>query len=69
MVIFLTTVPLAAGLWADRRLETAPWLTLAGMLTGVMASTTGIWRIIRGKYAELERRHGRTDDDIKGADA
>jgi len=68
-VIFLTVIPLAAGIWADRQLGTMPWLILTGVLTGVAASIVGIWQVVRNRYAELERRHGRADDDIKGADA
>ncbi len=68
-VLFLSAIPLATGIWADRHLGMAPWLTLAGMLIGVAISIVEVWRVVRNRYAELERRYDRADDDIKGADA
>lgn len=56
VVIASSTIPLALGIWADRRFEMAPWLTMTGMLVGVTAASAGIWRIVQRRYAELERR-------------
>jgi ATP synthase protein I len=40
------------GLWLDRRLDTRPWLTLAGLAVGVAAGFRNLWvmsaRIERG---------------------
>ncbi len=64
VVIASSVAPLLFGIWADRRFETAPWLTLAGVLVGVTAAIAGIWRIVQRRYAELERRH-RGDDSTR----
>ncbi|MCS7221483.1 MAG: AtpZ/AtpI family protein [Anaerolineae bacterium] len=66
VVIVLSAIPLALGIWADRRFEMAPWLTLVGMLVGVMAASMGIWRMVQRRYAKLERR-GRDDGIMKGS--
>ncbi|NOZ28083.1 MAG: AtpZ/AtpI family protein [Chloroflexi bacterium] len=59
VVLVFTAVPLAVGVWADRRLETEPWLTLAGVLVGVTIATVGIWRIIRRTYIRLAQPSAR----------
>ena len=62
VVAFSTFIPLAIGVWADRRWGTAPWLTLVGMVVGILASTVGIVRLIQRTYAELERRYRKGDE-------
>jgi F0F1-type ATP synthase assembly protein I len=57
VVIASSVIPLALGIWADRRFEMAPWLTLAGTLVGVTVASVGIWQVVRRRYIELERRY------------
>ena len=57
VVIASSVIPLALGIWADRRFEMAPWLTLAGTLVGVITASIGIWRVVQRRYIELERRY------------
>jgi F0F1-type ATP synthase assembly protein I len=59
VVVVSTGIPLIAGVWADRRLGTEPWLTLAGVLLGVTIATVGIWRIIRRTYMRLAQPSAR----------
>ncbi len=66
VVAFSTFIPLAIGIWADRRWETAPWLTLVGMVVGILASTVGIVRVIQRTYARLEQQYGRSDENEGG---
>ncbi|HEY63743.1 MAG TPA: AtpZ/AtpI family protein [Caldilineae bacterium] len=53
VVIASLGIPLVVGIWADRRWEMYPWLTLAGMVVGVTIATGNLWWLIRRTYAEL----------------
>ena len=37
----------AIGYWLDRRLRTAPWMLLAGLLVGMAAGFTNFVRLVR----------------------
>ncbi len=63
VVLATTTLPLAAGIQADRRWATAPWFTLAGMVIGVMLASLGIWWTVRRRYFQIAPQAGRRKDD------
>jgi F0F1-type ATP synthase assembly protein I len=44
-MLFSLLIPLLAGIWLDRKLDTMPLLTLIGAMLGVMAATIGVARI------------------------
>lgn len=43
-----------SGYWADRRFETSPFLTLAGILVGSYAAFRVVWRTVNELKAENE---------------
>lgn len=63
VVLVTTTLPLVAGIQADRRWGTAPWLTLVGMVIGVTLASLGIWWAVRRRYFEIAPQAGRRKDD------
>lgn len=52
MVVVATLLPLFVGLWLDRQLHTAPWITLIGMLVGVASSIVVVYRVISSRYKQ-----------------
>jgi F0F1-type ATP synthase assembly protein I len=50
MVVVATLLPLFVGLWLDVRLHTVPWITLIGMLVGVVSSIVVVYRVIASRY-------------------
>ncbi len=54
MVVVATLLPLFVGLWLDMQLHTVPWITLIGMLVGVVASIAAVYRVIASRYKQLE---------------
>lgn len=34
-----------AGVWLDRKLQTVPWLTLAGLLVGLIVAVWGAYKM------------------------
>jgi ATP synthase protein I len=36
-----------AGLWIDKRLDTAPWFLLGGLLAGLGLAAYGVFRMLR----------------------
>ncbi len=53
MVVAATLLPLMIGLWLDLHLRTTPWITLVGMLVGVVSSTVVVYRVITSLYKRL----------------
>lgn len=37
---------IAAGYWADGKLDTKPWLTLAGALAGLVVAFTNLFMVV-----------------------
>lgn len=54
MVVVATLLPLFVGLWLDIQLHTVPWITLMGMLVGVVSSIVAVYRVIASRYKRLE---------------
>ena len=64
---FLATailLPTLAGVWADRRFDTDPWITLAGLTVGLLAG-------LRGAYRQLQDvlRQRREPSDENGGES
>jgi ATP synthase protein I len=57
VVALSTLIPLGIGLWLDKRFGTAPWLTLAGMVVGVVASTVNILRQVNDTFRALDQEY------------
>lgn len=53
IVIVATMLPLGLGLWLDTQLHTTPWITLVGLVAGVLAAVTGVYRVILRQYNKL----------------
>ncbi len=53
LVVAATLLPLIVGLWLDLQLRTTPWITLVGMLVGVVSSTVVVYRVITSLYKRL----------------
>jgi F0F1-type ATP synthase assembly protein I len=52
LVVVATLLPLVAGLWLDSQLKTTPWLTLVGLVVGVIAALIGVYRVISEQYKQ-----------------
>ena len=44
-MLFSLLLPLAGGIWLDRKLETAPLFILIGATLGILAATVGVARM------------------------
>jgi F0F1-type ATP synthase assembly protein I len=52
-VVVATMLPLVIGIWLDREMHTAPWITLVGLGAGILAAVTAVYRIISASYRKL----------------
>jgi F0F1-type ATP synthase assembly protein I len=57
VVVISTLIPLGLGLWLDKRYHTAPWLTLVGMVIGVVLSTVSVVRQTSAVFRALDKEH------------
>ncbi|MBN1961903.1 MAG: AtpZ/AtpI family protein [Deltaproteobacteria bacterium] len=46
-IAIAVTLPTIAGIWADNRFATSPWLLITGLIIGFGAATRVIIRLIR----------------------
>ena len=44
-MLFSLLLPLLAGIWLDKRLETSPLFVLIGAVLGILAATLGVARM------------------------
>lgn len=44
-LLFSLLIPLLAGIWLDKRLETTPLFILIGAVLGILAATVGVARM------------------------
>jgi F0F1-type ATP synthase assembly protein I len=44
------------GQWADKKFHTAPWLSMVGLLLGIISSFSELIRIVMRYQRELDRR-------------
>jgi F0F1-type ATP synthase assembly protein I len=51
-MLFSLLIPLLAGIWLDKRLDTAPLFILIGAVLGILAATVGVARIAIRTFAQ-----------------
>ena len=51
-MLFSLLIPLLAGIWLDKRLDTAPLFVLIGAAFGILAATVGVARIAIRTFAQ-----------------
>lgn len=56
-MLFSLLIPLLAGIWLDKRFDTAPFLTLAGAGLGILAATVGVARMAMRTFGHIARQH------------
>ena len=52
-IVVATLLPLFIGIWLDNRLNTAPWITLVGLVLGIVLAVTSVYRTISSSYKKL----------------
>ena len=55
-MVLCTVIGLAGGYFGDRWLGTTPWLTLAGLLLGIVAGFVSLFRSVKDAERELDDR-------------
>jgi ATP synthase protein I len=53
-LVVATVIGLVAGYWADRWLETSPWLMLIGLGLGIAAGFVNLFRSVKRAERELD---------------
>jgi F0F1-type ATP synthase assembly protein I len=51
-MLFSLLLPLLAGIWLDRKLDTEPLFILIGAVLGILAATIGVARMALRTFAE-----------------
>ncbi len=51
-MLFSLLIPLLAGIWLDKKLNTAPLFTLIGAILGILAATVGVARIALRAFSQ-----------------
>jgi F0F1-type ATP synthase assembly protein I len=51
-MLFSLLLPLLAGIWLDRRLDTAPLFILIGAVLGILGATVGVARMALRTFAQ-----------------
>ena len=51
-LLFSLLIPLLAGIWLDKKLDTAPLFILIGMALGILAATVGVARMVIRTFAQ-----------------
>jgi len=54
MLVAATVIGLGAGYYADRWLGTKPWLTLIGLVLGIVAGFVSLFRTVNKAGRELD---------------
>jgi F0F1-type ATP synthase assembly protein I len=52
-MLFSLLLPLLAGIWLDKKLNTAPLFTLIGAALGILAATVGVARIALRMFSQV----------------
>ena len=55
VLLFSLLIPLLAGIWLDKKLDTAPLFILIGMTLGILAATVGVARMVIRTFAQATR--------------
>jgi ATP synthase protein I len=53
-MVLCTVIGLAGGYFGDRWLHTSPWLTIGGLLLGIVAGFVSLFRTVRQADQELD---------------
>ena len=53
-MLFSLLLPLLAGIWLDKKLDTAPLFILIGAVLGILAATVGVARMVLRTFAQFE---------------
>jgi ATP synthase protein I len=53
-LVLATVIGLAGGYYADRWLGTSPWLTLIGLVLGIVAGFVNLFRSVRAAEQESD---------------
>jgi F0F1-type ATP synthase assembly protein I len=53
-MLFSLLLPLLAGIWLDKKLDTAPLFILIGAGLGILAATVGVARMVLRTFAQIE---------------
>ncbi|MBN1136979.1 MAG: AtpZ/AtpI family protein [Anaerolineae bacterium] len=64
VLLFSLLIPLLAGIWLDKRLDTAPLFILIGMILGILAATVGVARMVVRTFAQVN--HPGSEQASKG---
>jgi F0F1-type ATP synthase assembly protein I len=52
-MVFSLLIPLMAGIWLDRKLDTAPLFILIGAVLGILAATVGVARMAIRTFGQI----------------
>ena len=52
-MVFSLLIPLMAGIWLDKKLDTAPLFILIGALLGILAATVGVARMAIRTFGQV----------------
>jgi len=55
ILLFSLLIPLLAGIWLDKKLDTTPLFILIGMALGILAATVGVARMVMRTFAQANR--------------
>jgi F0F1-type ATP synthase assembly protein I len=55
VLLFSLLIPLFAGIWLDKRLDTTPLFILIGMVLGILAATVGVARMVIRTFSQASR--------------
>jgi F0F1-type ATP synthase assembly protein I len=67
-VVLSVVVGLFGGQWLDKKFDTAPWLTVVGLLYGLAAAGRAIYRALRQSKRELEELEKKESAERKSFD-
>jgi len=69
-MLFSLLIPLLAGIWLDRKLDTMPLFTLLGTGLGILAATLGVARIAIRSFGSViaeadEQKEGNDEEEAE----
>jgi F0F1-type ATP synthase assembly protein I len=56
-MLFALLIPLLAGIWLDKKLNTTPLFVLVGATLGILAATVGVARMALRMFSPAEDRN------------
>lgn len=52
-MVFALVIPLLAGVWLDKKLDTTPLFIIIGMVLGILTATLGVARMTIRTFARI----------------